>query len=219
MTESRSAPLRVLLHLCDSLFPLGSYAHSDGLEAATSSGLVTTGSDLGAWMQAARDEVLARADGPALRIASEAFGRCAFLDVAGVDDELHALRPALAAREASRAMGVRLLKTWQEIRPHQDIEALMAFRSRPLGAAGFTLPVAFGVVTAASAVPVRAALEAYFYTRLAAIVSAAMRLMSVGQHEAHRILAEALDGVPAAVEEAMAWPQPGGFALAFDLTA
>src|SRR6185503_8361644 len=31
------APLLALLHLCDSLFPLGGFAHSDGLEAATTS--------------------------------------------------------------------------------------------------------------------------------------------------------------------------------------
>jgi len=29
-----------LLHLCDSLFPLGAFAHSDGLETATVAGAV-----------------------------------------------------------------------------------------------------------------------------------------------------------------------------------
>ena len=33
-----------LLQLCDSLFPLGAFAHSDGLEAATTSGAVATSS-------------------------------------------------------------------------------------------------------------------------------------------------------------------------------
>ena len=70
-----------LLHLCDSLFPLGSFSHSDGLEAATSSGMITTGSDLQRWLQTTRDDVLARGDGPALRIAFEAFERGRFSDV------------------------------------------------------------------------------------------------------------------------------------------
>ena len=214
-----SGPLLVLLHLCDNLFPLGSFAHSDGLETATSADLVKSGSDLRSWMLVIRDEVLARGDGPALRIAFEAFARGAFDDIGAVDADLNAMRPALTARQASRTMGARLLKTWQEIRPDPEIARLLASGSRSAGAAGVGLPIAFGVVCAASAVPVRAALEGYFYTRLAATVSAAMRLMSVGQHEAHALLAEALDGVPAAAAEAMAWPQPTSFVPALDLAA
>jgi urease accessory protein len=214
-----SGRLLVLLHLCDSLFPLGSFAHSDGLEAATAAGLVSTGSDLRCWLQTIRDEVLARADGPALRIAFEAFGRHAFLEVAAIDAELHAMRPAAATRQASRAMGGRLLKTWQEIRPQPAIEWLIAGEEPGSGSSGFTLPVAFGVVCAGSAVPVRAALEGYFYTRLAATVSAAMRLMPLGQHEAHALLAEAMQGIPAAAAEALAWAEPTSFVPALDIAA
>jgi urease accessory protein len=209
----------LLLHLCDSLFPLGSFVHSDGLETATAAGLVATGSDLRCWLQTTRDEVLARGDGPGLRIAFEAFGRGAFLEVTAVDAELHAMRPAAATRQASRAMGARLLKTWQEIRPQPAVERLMASEGRGRSSSGFTLPVAFGVVCAASAVPVRAALEGYFYTRIAATVSAAMRLMPLGQHEAHALLAEALDGIPAAAAEALAWARPTSFVPALDLAA
>lgn len=219
MTNTDFVPLLVLLHLCDSLFPLGSFAHSDGLEASTASGAVATGSDLRCWMQTMRDEVLARGDGPALRLAFEAFDRRAFPEVMAIDAELHAMRPAAAPRQASRAMGARLLKTWQEIRPQPAIERLTAWAGPGPGRSGFTLPVAFGVVCAASAVPVRAALAGYFYTRLAATVSAAMRLMPVGQHEAHALLAEALEGVPAAAAEALAWPQPTSFVPAMDLAA
>ena len=40
------------------------------------------------------------------------------------------------------------------------------------------------------------AVEAFAYTRLSATVSAAMRLMPIGQTEAHTLLARALDRVP-----------------------
>jgi urease accessory protein UreF len=43
----------------------------------------------------------------------------------------------------------------------------------------------------------REAVEAFAYTRLAATISAAMRLMPIGQTEAHALLAQALDRVPA----------------------
>jgi urease accessory protein len=79
--------------------------------------------------------------------------------------------------------------------------------------------VAFGVVCAASGIPVRAALEAFFYTRLAATASAAMRLMPIGQHEAHVLLAEVLVGIAGAVDAAMACEYPGAFAPALDIEA
>jgi urease accessory protein UreF len=44
---------------------------------------------------------------------------------------------------------------------------------------------------------VPSSIEAFAYTRLAATVSAAMRLMPVGQNDAHALLSRALDRVPA----------------------
>jgi urease accessory protein len=219
MTASGSGTLLALLHLCDSLFPLGSFAHSDGLESASSSGRIAGGAELRPWLIATRDDVLAGSEGPGLRIAYEAFSCRGFEEIARVDDELHAMRPAMAGRQASRAMGTRLLKTWQEIRPEAASEGLQTLDNQAVRPAGFTLPVAFGVVCAASGVSLGSALEGYFYTRLAATVSAAMRLMSLGQHEAHALLAEALGGVPAAVSDAMRRREPTSFVPALDLAA
>ena len=51
-----SRPLLALLHLCDSLFPIGSFGYSDGLEAATAAGLVETPADLQEWLDVCLDE-------------------------------------------------------------------------------------------------------------------------------------------------------------------
>ena len=96
-------------------------------------------------------------------------------------------------------MGTRLLKTWRQIHGNDGPTGLDAFASTEL-----TLPVAFGLVCASAGVDERAALEAFMYTRLAATVSCAMRAMSIGQHEAHGLLADALADVPAAAERVLA---------------
>lgn len=189
--------LVVLLHLCDSLFPIGSFAHSDGLEAATSRGEIQTTADLGGWMDVTLTQILRRVEGPALALAWDAIAQGRFEALAGLDDEVYALRPTSAGRESTRAMGSRLLKTWQQIRPGEAVERLLSSRDY------LTLPVAFGVVAAASGIPQRAALEGFCYTRLAAIVSAAMRLMPLGQREGHALLAEVLSRVPGVVDEVL----------------
>ncbi len=189
--------LVVLLHLCDSLFPIGSFAHSDGLEAATSCGEIQTAADLGGWMDAALTEILRRIEGPALARAWDAAAERRFDVLAALDDEVYALRPTSTGRESTRAMGSRLLRTWQQIHPGEAIERLLSCRDH------LTLPVAFGVVAAAAGIPQRAALEGFCYTRLAAIVSAAMRLMPLGQRQGHRLLAELLLRVPGVVDEVL----------------
>lgn len=183
--------LVVLLHLCDSLFPIGSFAHSDGLEAATSRQQIETAGDLRAWMDVMLMDTLRWLEGPAVHRAWHSFSDRQFGAIVAIDDEVYALRPSSATREATRAMGTRLLKTWQQIRPCDAVRSL--FSDRP----AFTLPVAFGVVSSASMIPARAAVEGFMYTRLAAVVSAAMRLMPIGQHEGHRLLADTLERVPA----------------------
>jgi len=48
MIETTMArPLLALLHVSDSLFPIGGFGYSDGLEAATAAGLVETPADRG----------------------------------------------------------------------------------------------------------------------------------------------------------------------------
>jgi urease accessory protein len=183
-----------LLQLCDSLFPVGSFAHSDGLESAVAAGRVASAADLRDWLEATVGIVLADAEGPAVRSAYLAACSGDFAALASLDSEIDAMRPSSAGREATRAMGTRLLKTWQRIRPTEVVRSALEARGR------FTFPVAFGLVCAASDVKLVEALEAYCYTRLAATVSAAMRLMPIGQHEAHGLLAEALRRVPACVD-------------------
>src|SRR5580765_8785604 len=76
-----------LLHLCDSLFPTGSFAHSDGLEAATAAGLIATVDDLHDWMTVCLEENLGRIEGPVVWIASTAR----WDELMTLDEELNAL--------------------------------------------------------------------------------------------------------------------------------
>src|SRR2546427_563904 len=54
-----------LLHLCDSLFPIGGFAFSDGLEAAAARHLIRDAGELGAWLDTVLDESVGRCEGPA----------------------------------------------------------------------------------------------------------------------------------------------------------
>src|SRR5207247_6172774 len=113
--------------------------------------------------------------------------------LAAVDEEVIALKPAATARRSSRAMGVRLLTTWQALHPDPRLEQLLARVKNP------SLPVAFAAACASTTIDRRVAVEAFAYTRLAATISAAMRLMPIGQTAAHALLARTLARVPSVV--------------------
>jgi urease accessory protein len=187
-----------LLHFCDSLFPIGGFAYSDGLETAASTGRVADAATLRAWLEAALDDTIGRMEGPAVWRGWRACHEDDFDTLVRLDEELTALRPAASARRSSRAMGLRLLTTWHALHPDPRLERIAALAKS--GAIGPVLPLAFAAACVCSGVARRASVEAFAYTRLAATVSAAMRLMPIGQTDAHLLLSRALERVPAVVD-------------------
>lgn len=211
ISPGQRGALVTLLHLCDSLFPVGGFAHSDGLEAATARHEVANARDLGEWMDAMLDGMLATCDGPAILTAWEAASLQDWAAVEALDEEVHALRPSAAARQASRGMGARLQRTW---------EATRRQRVGPPAGLPLTFPVAFGVIAAAAQIDRRSALDGYIYNRLAAAVSAAMRLAPVGQIDGHTVLADVLSRVPKVVDAILERRDPPmTFAPALDMAA
>jgi len=209
-------PLLALLHLCDSLFPIGGFGYSDGLEAATATGLVETPGDLQAWLDVCLDEVVGRMDGPAALLAWSAFERGDWEALGELDEEITAMRACSATRRSSSAMGLRLVTTWSALYPDRRLEHLLdRARQRPRPA----LPIAFGCACASAGVGMRDAGAAFAYTRLASTTSAALRLMRIGQTDAHARLAKTLERVPMVVEAMTMRARPESFTPAMDVSA
>ncbi len=206
-----------LLHLCDSLFPIGSFGYSDGLESAVDAA-GERALDLTAWMDVCLDEIIGQLDAPIVWRAWGLVRDEAWDALADLDEESTALRPSAAVRKANRAMGLRLLTTWQTLYP--DPRADRAFSLARAGRIGPTLPVAFAAAGLYGGIDRRTAVEAYAYTRLAATASAAMRLMPIGQHEAHTRLARSLDRVSGVVDAVVSRDAaPEAFAPLADIAA
>ena len=214
----RPDALLSLLHLCDSLFPIGSFAYSDGLESAAVSGLVTGVADLGEWLETCRDEGLRALgrSGDRDRVGGRR-GRAIGRRLSAIDEEITALRASSTTRMANRSMGLRLLKTWQGLHPDVRLEQLLALAATP-GGSDRRCPSRFRPSACCGGLTLRDALAGYAYTRLAATVSAAMRLVAIGQTDAHRLLSHALARVPSTIDGVLArQARPESFAPALDI--
>jgi urease accessory protein len=185
-------------------------------DAGAACGRVTGVAGLQEWLAACRDEGFGRSDGPAMVIAWSALENHDWDAVVAIDEEITALRASSTTRMANRSMGLRLVKTWQALHPDVRLEQLLALARA--GRAGPALPVAFSAVSQCSGTTLHDALTGYAYTRLAATVSAAMRLIAIGQTDAHQLLSRALDAVPATIDDLLArGARPESFTPALDI--
>jgi urease accessory protein len=182
------------LQVTDSFFPVGAFAYSDGLETAATAGRVRDAVSLGAWMKHFLESVFVPCEGLALAKCMFALKEHDFDTLRQVDEELTAIRPAAAVRAASTGVGKRLLALYSSIADSEDA---------PWKAV--TLPhsnaaVAYALVFFHCGIDEREAALAFGYNRLTGIVSAALRLISMGQQEGQNLLTKNLNDLPAAVD-------------------
>jgi len=164
---SEVAVLR-LMHLADSALPIGSTAHSFGLETLA-------------------DEMTLVPENvePFLRVYLQEGGRqeAAYVrrawmggDWQSLSDELGARKAARTAREASLKLGRRFAELVNGMAGRRLIEANLHYS------------IAFGAAGAALGVPIDAAAQAYLHQSMSGLISACQRLMPLGQAAAARIL-------------------------------
>jgi urease accessory protein len=177
-----------LLHLADSALPIGSLAHSFGLETLVSTGMLQA-ADLPEFLRGYLREAgtleavacreafhLAQADG-------EAFAAARWIEL---NDCLSALKPARESRAASTTLGRNFLHAVMGV---GDFPVLRKAREASLEFGGqIHQSAAFGLVSGALAFDKTRAVLAYIHQMCACLISACQRLMPLGQTEATRLL-------------------------------
>ena len=158
------------LLLADSRLPTGGHAHSGAVEAAVERCLVRNEADLGLFLAG-------RLRGSGSVVAAVAAAGCLLAGVAAVkwdewDAALSARTPSAAAREASRAQGVTLLRTARRVWPSTALDAL-AEVGRPHH------PLVLGAVVAAAGDDAEMAASLALHHLLGGACAAAVRLLGL----------------------------------------
>ena len=178
-----------LLHLADTALPVGSLAHSFGLESLVVNEILDVNGLFGflrGYLEeaGAMEGTFCRA---AFRLAvdsSRAFAVERWLDL---NIRLGALKPARESRAGSAALGRNFLTTVLALGEVPVLrEALESARKPPATAIHHSL--AFGLVSGALGFDEDRAVLAYLHQSAANLVSACQRLLPLGQTDAARIL-------------------------------
>lgn len=178
----------------DSFFPVGAFAYSDGLETAASEGHVRDAESLRHWMDHFVDFIFVPCEGLALVRSIRALRAGDHEVLRELDLELTAIRPASAVRAASTGVGKRLLAAYGSICKDENFEAMA--RLLPDGNAA----TAYALVFFHRGIPEREAALAFAYNRLAGMVSAGLRLISMGQQQGQALLTRGIERLPSAVD-------------------
>ncbi|WP_294614391.1 urease accessory protein UreF [Roseovarius sp.] len=153
-------------------YPTGAFAYSHGIEMAVQEGSVTTAAGLQGWLA----DVLAHGSGRNDCVLLRAAHACDSVDeVLAVDAAAQAFAGAAERLRETRLQGHAFAKTTAHIRG-DDLPDLCA-------------PVAVGYAAGRAALPVNLTAAMYLQAFVGNLVSAAVRLVPLGQTEGQAVLA------------------------------
>ncbi|MGE0658531.1 MAG: urease accessory protein UreF [Reyranellaceae bacterium] len=214
------AALYRLMAWLSPAYPVGAFSHSNGLEWAVETGVVADREALIDWLR----DVLAHGSG-----WNDAVLFVHAWRAAGADDgpRLRNLAMLAAAANPSRerrlettAQGTAFRRISRDAWPAASLGLLEEIDDGDLA-----YPIAVAALAAGHGVALAPALTAYLHAVAANIVSAAQRLVPLGQTDGQRAIAALADDVAALVERAVAlddgdpFRAMGGCTLAADLAA
>ena len=177
------------LRFTDTFFPSGGYAYSSGLEAAVQAGAVKDAMQLAAYVEDLLRGGMSRREALAAKLANRA-GLTGQLDAAvKVDRELESTKLGRESRLASRQMGRQVIKVAAD-----QLLGKTVLRGY-LDAVGTDrtpghLAVSLGLTLGACGWKGDETVAAFLYQTAMGFISAAMRLLPIGQNEGQRVLGE-----------------------------
>lgn len=173
------------LQFGDSVFPVGGFAFSAGLETAVAEGVVTNRESLEAFTHTAVEQA-ARGDAVGLIWSHRAARIEDLAALAEIDAEVYARKLSSEARSMSVRMGRKFTELSGAI---LNAPLIDAWRTRIIsGATPGCYPVALGINFACQGLSARDAFAVHQYGVAAMILSAALRLMRISHVETQQLL-------------------------------
>ena len=183
-----------LLQFSDGLFPVGSYAHSFGLETHVADQVIRDASGVECFLLSylqgavAPTDVVAALASRKAALSERAVARMEQCTL--IDHSLDAMKPASELRDASRQMGRQVLRIAANLGGHFTLHGLTAdlFLAVEREETPGHHAIAFGVVGAAVGWQEMEMACAYLYSSCSALVASALRLLPLGQLAGQQIL-------------------------------
>jgi urease accessory protein len=221
MTEISCLPSHflALLQLCDTALPTGAYAFSSGLETYTQQGLIPAVATLQEWLEAVLHHTVHGSHLLPVALAYRATTAGDWAQLERLDQHLTAMKHARELREASVKTGQGLLRLAVQVWPGPAVERLHALYQQQRVAGHQALVL--GVIGCQLGCEERIIIEAAGYQWLSSMISAALRLLPIGQLAGQQLLTALLPHLPVIADDIhqRGWDDLSSAAPEFDIRA
>lgn len=179
MTTPDLPPSLHLLRLVSPTLPIGAFSYSRGLESAVHHGWVTNEAQAADWICGTLEHAFARVDAPLFLHMAAALRDGDAAAFIAADDWVQASRESRELQMEDRLMGDALRRLLADL----DADAVRPFMDREI-----SFPAGFALASHHWRLPPRTALTGLLWTVVEGQVSAAIRLVPLGQTSGQRIL-------------------------------
>lgn len=192
------AALPRLLQLCSPALPVGAYAYSQGLECAADRGWVRDEASAGAWILGLLNHTVRRLDLPVFARLWAAWWESDLEAVRRWNARLYASREAAELQREDRQLGAALARLLADL----GLGEAAAWRNAPR----VCFATLFSLAATRWDIPLPEAATGYAWAWVENQVTAATRLIPLGQTASQRLLVAAGPAIAAVVVDGLALP-------------
>jgi urease accessory protein len=193
-------PLLTLLQINDSMFPIGSFTHSYGLESYVSQGIVKDTASATVYAENMLRHNIYYNDAAFLQMTWALLeAKKPAREMQKLDELITALKVPAEIRMASKKLAIRFLKLTQGLQPVKRCSNYLAKIQE--GKLHGHYAIAFAMYAHAHGITSKEALLAFYYNMLNGIVTNCAKLVPISQGDAQKILFDLQPTINQLVEE------------------